>query len=67
MAELRDVKHIYLDWRGICHIVDSERTGWVHTLCQTMQSGQSQTEWPLKPRLCRKCRENLKRATVATR
>lgn len=64
MASLCDVTHIFIDERGICHIVDSERSGWIHTLCQTMQTGESLTSWPLKPRICRKCRKNLKLATI---
>lgn len=63
MADMTDVKRIYLDWRGISHIVASERTGWVHTLCGTMATGES-IDWPMKPRVCRKCRERLKAATV---
>lgn len=64
MATLRDVTHIIID-RGVTHIVASEASGWVHTLCGTMQTGESQKPWPLKPRICRKCRERLKAAAAS--
>lgn len=64
MADLMDVRHIYLDWRGICHVVAKEQSGWVHTLCGNLETGTSTTTWPVKRRICRKCRKRLKESTV---
>lgn len=65
MDSMRDVKRIYLDERGISHIVASEGDGWVHLLCDRHDTGESMSAWPLKPRICRKCRKRLKTATMA--
>lgn len=64
MASLYDVERIFIGWNGICHVVASEQSGFVHTLCGTLASGESITEWPLKARVCRKCRRALKAAKV---
>lgn len=64
MAELHDVTHLLLDWRGITHIVAAQKSGWALTLCGAMDTAEVMTEWPLKPRLCRKCRKRLKTAKV---
>ena len=66
MASMYDVKRIFIGWNGICHVVASEESGWVQTLCGTLATGESITEWPLKARVCLKCRERLKAARVVT-
>lgn len=63
MATLADVKAWYTVF-GVSHIVSSARSHFTWTLCPAMWSGDPDEEPPVKLRVCRKCRANLKKATV---
>jgi len=66
MAELSDVKRWFIS-RGIGHIVASCSSNGIFTLCPSWIVGwwdfrKLPTEIP--KRICRKCRDNLKKAKV---
>lgn len=63
MASLSDVSHTYTE-RGVTHIVCSSNGGWLHLLCGTLLTGDALRGWPLKARICRKCRSRLEAATL---
>lgn len=61
MVEIKDVP-LWLTSAGIGHVVVSIRSGWTSTLCDTMVSFPGD-EKEIPKRICRKCREKLKKAT----
>lgn len=63
MASLSDVTHTYTE-RGVTHIVCSSNGGWLHLLCGTLITADALRGWPMKARICRKCRSRIEAATV---
>lgn len=56
---VEDVKH-WIVFRGVSHAVGMERSGWCHTACNSLITGQSQPK--SNRRICLKCRMRLKDA-----
>lgn len=61
------VEQVSVWWvkRGIGHAVGGLGNGMIHTACQTLVfGGESETQQERPRKLCRKCREWLKKATL---